>query len=191
VRSLDLLVVTKPGVRDPLLLRLLCCAQTLLTTSGAAGNGGALMWSESGNIWKLHVASDADDRAFHVKVIITESSLSSYLNAALMLTKCKSHLVPHFTWRQRSKNVILVQFGSQIKLNKCVSLRSADGLQMFAEHVLQILADVWTCWIFIGLPPQVSAPWRGGHWHVQCANFWLRRTPSHINVACPFDNFKI
>ena len=24
--------------------------------------------------------------------------------------------------------------------------------------------------------PQVSAPWRGGHWHVQCANFWLRRT---------------
>lgn len=64
------LVVTKPGVRDPLLLRLLCCAQTLLTTSGAAGNGGALMWSESGNIWKLHVASDADDRAFHLKVLL-------------------------------------------------------------------------------------------------------------------------
>eukprot|EP00931_Biecheleriopsis_adriatica_P043844 TRINITY_DN25051_c0_g1_i2.p1 TRINITY_DN25051_c0_g1~~TRINITY_DN25051_c0_g1_i2.p1 ORF type:complete len:1375 (-),score=447.93 TRINITY_DN25051_c0_g1_i2:58-4182(-) len=23
-------------------------------------------------------------------------------------------------------------------------------------------------------PGAVSAPWRGGHWHVQCANFWLR-----------------
>lgn len=40
----------------------------------------------------------------------------------------------------------------------------------------------------------VSAPWRGGHWHVQCANFWLRhascsRAFKDLKVEDPFEEY--
>lgn len=36
-------------------------------------------------------------------------------------------------------------------------------------------------------PGAVSAPWRGGHWHVQCANFWLR----HASCSKAFKDLKV
>eukprot|EP00913_Durusdinium_trenchii_P030143 g28244.t1 len=44
------------------------------------------------------------------------------------------------------------------------------------------------------LLPAVSAPWRGGHWHVQCANFWLRhascsRAFKDLKVEDPFEEY--
>jgi len=41
-------------------------------------------------------------------------------------------------------------------------------------------------------PGAASVPWRGGHWHVQCANFWLRhgRTSEAFKASGMDDPFK-